>query len=254
MKLLNKVALITGGGSGIGRASSLLFAREGAKVAVVDIDPSTADQTVALLRGAGGNGVAIAGDVSRAVDAERMVRVAVTTFGGLDIVFNNAGIFRHGTVVSTEEADWDRVLDVNLKGVFLVSKYAIPHLIANGGGTVINTSSTAGVRAFRRQAAYDASKAGVVLLSRQMAVDYAPDNVRVNYLVPGLVDTAQSRGAIAALGNQVDAETLWDEVTGPLGRVGSADEIAAAALFLASDDASYMTGAGLVIDGGLTAS
>jgi NAD(P)-dependent dehydrogenase (short-subunit alcohol dehydrogenase family) len=254
MRLPNKVALITGAGSGIGRASSLLFASEGAEIAVVDIDLVSAQLTVELLVAAGGNGVAIEGDVSRAIDAQRIVESTVAEFGKLDIVFNNAGIFRHGTVVDTEESEWDRVLGVNLKGVFLVSKYALPYLISNGGGSVINTSSTSGVRAFQHQAAYDASKAGVILLSRQMAIDYASHNVRVNYLAPGLVDTAQSRGAMEALDNQEAATNLLDRITGPLGRVGTADEIAKAALFLASDDSSYMTGAGLVVDGGLTAS
>jgi NAD(P)-dependent dehydrogenase (short-subunit alcohol dehydrogenase family) len=254
MRLLNKVALITGAGSGIGRATSLLFAQEGAKIAAVDIDLVSAQQTVDTLMADGGVGLAIEADVSRANDAQRMVAATVAELGRLDIVFNNAGIFRHGTVIDTEESEWDRVLNVNLKGVFLVSKYALPHLIANGGGSVINTSSTSGIRAFQHQAAYDASKAGVILLSKQMAIDYAPQMVRVNYLVPGLVDTAQSRGAMEALGNRGDADELWEQITGPLGRAGTADEIAKAALFLASDDSSYMTGAGLVIDGGLTAS
>lgn len=253
MKLAGKVALITGAASGIGRASALLFAREGANVAAVDVDGAGAEATAARIRGGGGAAIPIAGDVSLARDAERMVAATLDAFGGLHILFNNAGIFRHGTVVETDEAEWDRVLAVNLKGVYLVSKYALPHMIVGGGGAVINTASTAGLAAFYHQAAYDASKGGVVLLTKQMALDYARHNIRVNCLVPGLVDTAQSRGAMAALGDPARAEELWASITGPLGRVGTADELARAALFLASDDSSYMTGAPLIVDGGLTA-
>ena len=173
MKLGGKVALITGAASGIGRASAVLFAREGARVAVVDIDAAGAEATVAEIAAAGGGALAVIGDVSRASDAERMVEATVDAFGGLHVLFNNAGIFRHGTVVETDEAEWDRVLAVNLKGVYLVSKYALPHMIRGGGGVVINTASTGGVNAFYHQAAYDASKGGVVLLTKQMALDYA---------------------------------------------------------------------------------
>lgn len=253
MKLDGKAALITGAGSGIGRASALLFAREGSRVAVVDIDEAAALATTEAIRAAGGAAIAIAGDVSLSRDAQRMAEETVAAIGAVDVLFNNAGIFRHGTVVDTDEEEWDRVLGVNLKGVFLVSKYTLPHMIASGGGAVINTASTAGLTAFAHQAAYDASKGGVVLLTKQMAIDYAPHRIRVNCLIPGLVDTAQSRGAIAALGDPGRGEELWAKITGPLGRVGTAEELARAALFLACDDSSYMTGASLVVDGGLTA-
>ena len=253
MRLAGKVALITGAASGIGRASAFLFAREGAKIAAVDIDGAGAEVTATRIRDGGGQAIAVVGDVSASGDAERMVAATVEAFGGLHVLFNNAGIFRHGTVVETEEAEWDRVLAVNLKGVFLVSKYALPRMIAGGGGVIINTASTAGVNAFYNQAAYDASKGGVVLLTKQMALDYARYAIRVNCLIPGLVDTAQSRGAIASLGDPAQGEELWAKITGPIGRVGTADELAKAALFLASDDSSYMTGAPLIVDGGLTA-
>lgn len=253
MKLSGKVALITGAASGIGRASALLFAREGARVAAVDIDTDGAEATVAQIAAEGGIALAVTGDVSKASDAEQMVKTTIDAFAGLHVLFNNAGIFRHGTVVETEEAEWDRVLAVNLKGVYLVSKYALPPMIRGGGGVVINTSSTAGLNAFYHQAAYDASKGGVLLLTKQMALDYARHGIRVNCLIPGLVDTAQSRGAMAALADPARAEDLWKTITGPIGRVGTADELARAALFLASDDSSYMTGAPLIVDGGLTA-
>jgi len=253
VKLDGKVALITGAASGIGRAAARLFAREGAQIAAVDIDGPGLAQTVAQIREQGGTAVPIVGDVSRAADAARMVETAIGAFAALHILFNNAGIFRHGTVVETDEAEWDRVLAVNLKGIFLVSKYALPHMIRGQGGAVINTASTAGLTAFYHQAAYDASKGGVVMLTKQMALDYARFNIRVNCLVPGLVDTAQSRGAIAALGDETRGAEMWAAITGPLGRVGSAEELARAALFLACDDSSYMTGAPLIVDGGKTA-
>jgi NAD(P)-dependent dehydrogenase (short-subunit alcohol dehydrogenase family) len=250
LRLAGKVALITGAASGIGRATAYLFAREGAKVAAADIDAAGAELTATTIQAEGGQAVPIAGDVSVARDAEAMVQATLTAYGGLSILFNNAGIFRHGTVVETDEELWNRVLAVNLTGVFLVSKYALPHMIAGGGGAVINTSSTAGLTAFYHQAAYDASKGGVVMLTKQMALDYARYNIRVNCLIPGLVDTAQSRGAMADLGDDSRAEEMWASITGPIGRVGTADDLAQAALFLASDDSSYMTGAPLIVDGG----
>ena len=253
MKLDGKIALITGAASGIGRAAAMVFAGEGARVAAVDIDGPGARTTVDDIRAQGGSAVAIEADVSLARDAEAMVAAALEAFGGLDVLFNNAGIFRHGTVIDTPETEWDRVFAVNLKGIFLVSKYALPRMIEGGGGVVINTASTAGIKPNVNQAAYDACKAGVVMLTRQMALDYAASNIRVNCLVPGLVDTAQSRGAMAALNDARRAEEMWQRITGPLGRVGAAHELARAALFLASADASYMTGACLILDGGLTA-
>lgn len=253
MRLDDKVALITGAAAGIGRAAALLFAQEGAKVVAVDIDGPGVERTVAQIRERGGASIAIQGDVSCAADAARMVAATMDAFDGLSILFNNAGIFRHGTVVDTDENEWDHVLAVNLKGIFLVSKYALPRMIQRHGGVVINTASTSGINAFYHQAAYAASKGAVVMLTKQMALDYASFNIRVNCLVPGLVDTAQSRGAIAALGDEAQGKEMWAAITGPLGRVGTAEELARVALFLASDDSSYMTGAPLIVDGGITA-
>jgi NAD(P)-dependent dehydrogenase (short-subunit alcohol dehydrogenase family) len=248
MRLANKVALITGGGSGIGKASSLLFAREGAKVVVVDLKKETAEATA---REIGDDAQAFAADVSKAKDAEAMVRFAEEQFGRLDIVFNNAGVFHpdDDSVTNTTEDIWDMVINVNLKGVFLGCKYAIPALLRAGGGSIINTASFVAVMgAAAPQIAYTASKGGVLAMTREIAVEFARKNIRANSLCPGPVETP------------LLAELLSDParrqrrlVHIPPGRFGKPEEMANAALFLASDESSFVNGTTFLVDGGITA-
>ena len=248
MRLANKVALITGGGSGIGKASCLAFAREGAKVVVVDLKLDTAEATA---REIGGDARAFAADVSKAADAEAMVAFAEREFGRLDIAFNNAGVFHpdDDSVTNTSEEIWDFVINVNLKGVFLGCRYEIPALLRAGGGSIINTASfVAIVGAAAPQIAYTASKGGVLSMTREIAVEFARKNIRVNALCPGPVETP------------LLAELLSDParrqrrlVHIPPGRFARAEEMANAAVFLASDDASYVNGSTFLVDGGITA-
>lgn len=251
MRLANKVALITGGGSGIGKASCLLFAREGAKVVVVDLKLDTAEATAEEIRGAGGDAKAFAADVSKAKDAEGMVRFAEEQYGALHIAFNNAGVFhpQDDSVTNTTEDIWDLVINVNLKGVFLGCKYEIPALQRAGGGSIINTASFVAILgAAAPQIAYTASKGGVLSMTREIAVEFARQNIRVNALCPGPVETP------------LLAELLSDParrnrrlVHIPPGRFARAEEMANAALFLASDESSYVNGSTFLVDGGITA-
>jgi len=246
MRLKDKVALITGAGSGIGKASAQLFAREGAKVVCVDLKRETAEATANEV-----GGVAFAADVSKAADAEGMVRFAEERFGRLDIAFNNAGVFHpdDDSVTNTSEEIWDFVIDVNLKGVFLGCKFEIPAMLRAGGGSIINTASfVALVGAAAPQIAYTASKGGVLSMTREIAVEFARKNIRANALCPGPVETP------------LLAELLSDParrqrrlVHIPPGRFARADEMANAALFLASDESSFVNGATFTVDGGITA-
>jgi NAD(P)-dependent dehydrogenase (short-subunit alcohol dehydrogenase family) len=251
MRLSNKVALITGGGSGIGKASCLLFAREGAKVVVVDLKQDTAQATVDEIRSAGGDARAFAADVSKAKDSEAMVAFAEKELGALHIAFNNAGVFHPAdeSVTTTSEEIWDMVINVNLKGVFFGCKYEIPALLRAGGGSIINTASFVAVMgAAVPQIAYTASKGGVLAMSREIAVEFARQNIRVNALCPGPVETP------------LLAELLSDParrnrrlVHIPPGRFARAEEMANAALFLASDESSFVNGSTFMVDGGITA-
>ena len=250
MRLHDKVAIITGGASGIGRACAILFAREGAKVVVGDIDAAGGQETVRLIGDGGHAARFVATDVTVARDAERLAQETLDAFGAVHAAVFTAGIIRYGTVVDTPEDVWDRVIDVNLKGIFLCAKYVIPCMVASGGGAIVNTSSAAGLVGAANQCAYDAAKAGVVNLSRQMALDYASANIRVNCLVPGGIDTPMSRAFIAERHVRLeDVARNW----GALKRFGTADEVARVALFLASDESSFITGAPIVVDGGFTA-
>lgn len=253
MRLKDKVTLITGGAKGIGRATALLFAREGAKIAIGDIDKANGSASVESIVAEGGDAMLTVGDVGLADDAAHMVAETVEHYGKIDVLMNNAAIMAHGTVVETSEELWDRVLRTNLKSVYLMCKYTIPHMLAGGSGRIVNVSSGAGITAWYGQAAYDAAKAAVVNLSRQMALDYARQGIRVNCLVPAIVDTDQLRGAIAQLPDPTGAlESMQTRV--PLGRLGTAEEIAYGALFLASDESSYAVGSALILDGGYLAS
>ncbi len=248
-RLLDKVAIVTGGGMGIGKAIAQMFAEEGAKVVVADINQEVGRVTVQEITSAGGGAVFVACDVSSATQVRNMVETAVQTYGGIDILINNAGISTYGTVVDADEAEWDRVIGVNLKGVFLCSKYAIPHILARGGGTVVNIASVAGLAGLRGQAAYNASKGGVVLLTKNMALDFAGQGIRVNCLCPGATVTPMCEAGIARSG---DPETVRAKMTllRPLGRLGEPQETARAVLFLACEESSYITGTVVVVEGG----
>ena len=251
MRLKNKVALITGGGSGIGKASCLLFAREGAKVVVVDLCSETAEATAQEIREAGGDARAVAADVSKAKDAEAMVRFAEKNYGRLNVVFNNAGVFhpKDESVTDTPEEIWDFVIDVNLKGVFLGCKYAVPALLRAGGGSIVNTASFVAVMgAAVPQIAYTASKGGVLAMTREIAVEFARQNIRANSLCPGPVETPLLAELLAD-----PARRNRRLVHIPAGRFARAEEMANAALFLASDESSYVNGSTFLVDGGITA-
>ena len=249
-RLDGKVALITGGGSGIGKASCLIFAREGAKVVVVDLKQETAESTVQEIRNSGGTAAAFAADVSKAKDAEAMVRFAEEQFGALHIAFNNAGVFHPDdeSVTTTSEEIWDFVIDINLKGVFLGCKYEIPALLRAGGGSIINTASFVAVMgAAVPQIAYTASKGGVLAMTREIAVELARKNIRANSLCPGPVETPLLAELLA------DPERRNRRlVHSPPGRFARAEEMANAALFLASDESSYVNGTTFLVDGGIT--
>ena len=251
MRLKDKVAVITGGGSGIGRETSTLFAAEGAKVVVADVNDAAGEETVAAIEAAGGAAVYVHADVSQAADCENMVRTAVESFDGLHVLFNNAGIMHgdDGDAQQTSEKIWELTMAINLKGVFLGCKYGIPAIRNSGGGAIINTASfVALLGAATPQLAYTASKGGVLAMTRELAVIHARENIRVNALCPGPLKTE-------LLMNFLDTEEKKERrlVHIPMGRFGLAAEMAKAALFLASDDSSYMTGAEFVVDGGITA-
>ena len=249
MRLKDKVAIITGAGSGIGRASAVLFAKEGAKVVVADVVRRGGLKTVRMIRNSGGEATFVETDVSRASDVERMVKTTVEKYGKLDILFNNAGINLEKTVTDTTEEELDKVIDINLKGVFLCSKYAIPEMLRNGGGVIINTASIRGLVGQFHLAAYCASKGGVVLLTKAMALDYGPYNIRVNCICPGGIQTPMHEAFLATV---ADPEREMREMLKkiPLGRIGQPEDVAHAALFLASDESFYITGVALPVDGG----
>ena len=245
--LAGKVALITGAGSGIGLATSRLFAAEGATVVFVDIDRACGEAAAAEIRSSGTQGLFIRADVSRADDCARVVARTLRECGALDVLFNNAGIIRRASVVETSEADWDRVMAVNVKSVFLLSKHAIPAMPP--GASIVNTASGWGLVGGSRAAAYCASKGAVVLLSKAMAIDCGPLGIRVNCICPGDTDTALLRDEAAQLGEAED-RFLSGAASRPLGRIGRPEEIAEAVLYLASSRSSFVTGTALVVDGG----
>ncbi len=252
MRLQAKTAVVTGGGIGIGAAIGRLFAREGARVALIDLDRAHVEETAARIREAGGEARAYVADVSRADQVARAAAQVLQDFPVVDILVNNAGIWRPGTVVDLDEQTWDSVLGTNLKGTFLVSRQFLPGMVQRRRGAVVNVASVAGLVGAAGASCYAASKGGVVNLSRSMALDFAPYNVRVNCLCPGMTDTAQGDAVVGHYkpgANPTDAMRGWQ----PLGRVGTADDAAKAALYLASDDAEFMTGSIHVVDGGLTA-
>lgn len=248
-KLDHKVALITGGASGIGQATALLFAQEGASVAIMDINQALGTAVVAQIEAAGGKALFIAGDVTRSQDCQAAVQQTVAAFGGLHILFNNAGIIRRQNVLQTSEADWERVMAVNVTSIFLMCKYAIPEMMRSGGGSIINTSSGWGLKGGANALAYCASKGAVSNMTRALAIDHGKDGIRVNAICPGDTDTPMLRNEAQQLG-QDEAEFLAEAASRPLKRYAQPLEIARAVLFLASEDSSYVTGTNLVVDGG----
>jgi NAD(P)-dependent dehydrogenase (short-subunit alcohol dehydrogenase family) len=249
MQLSGKVALITGGASGIGRATALLFAREGAAVAIADLNAQAGEAVANEIAQSGGRGFFESADVTRAADCRRLVHRAIREFGRIDILFNNAGIIRRATILDLSEEDWDRVMAVNVKSIYLLSREVIPHMQRQGGGSIINTASGWGLAGGAKAAVYCASKGAVVLLTKAMAVDHGPQKIRVNCICPGDTDTGMLRVEAQQLGEAND-RFLADAAKRPLGRVGSPDEIAQAVLYLASDASSFVTGTALVVDGG----
>jgi NAD(P)-dependent dehydrogenase (short-subunit alcohol dehydrogenase family) len=241
--------LVTGSGSGIGRAAALLFAAEGGRVVVVDQDESEAQATANSIRQNGGEALAIGADVSREADCRGMVERALAAYGRLDVAFNNAGIGASGfAVADEEEVAWSRLIDVNLKGIFLAMKYEIPAMVGAGGGAIVNTASVAGLVGERGIGAYSASKHGVVGLTRTAALDYIGQGVRINAVCPGATRTRMLANWFQD--PKVEAFILSRH---PIGRIAEPEEIARAVLFLASDDASFIVGQALAVDGGLTA-
>jgi NAD(P)-dependent dehydrogenase (short-subunit alcohol dehydrogenase family) len=252
MRLNNKVALITGGTSGIGEATALLFAQEGAEVAITGRNQQRGAAVVERIKEVGSEAMFLEADVSVAGDCRRVVEETVGAFGRLDILFNNAGVFYPHTALECSEKEWDEQIDINLKGTFLMSKFALPVMIAQSRGVIINHASGWGIVGGDHAVAYCASKGGVVLMTKAMAIDHGAKGIRVNCICPGDVETPMLPADAKMRGLR------WEDyIAGcaqrPLGRVGTAAEIAKAVLFLASDDSSFMTGAALVVDGGGTA-
>lgn len=249
MRLDGKVALITGGTSGIGSATAIRFAKEGAKVAITGRNVEHGDQVVAEITEAGGEAIFIRADVRIAEDCRHAVEQTLERFGRIDVLFNNAGVFHPKTVPECTEEEWDETIDSSLKGAFLMSKYTLPSMIEQGGGSIIHTSSGWGILGGNDAAAYCAAKGGLVVMAKAMAIDHGKDGIRVNCVCPGdvltpmLYDDAKKRGM------------SWEEyeagaIQRPLGRIGTVEEIADAVLFLASDESSFVTGESLVVDGG----
>jgi NAD(P)-dependent dehydrogenase (short-subunit alcohol dehydrogenase family) len=250
MRLKNKVAVITGAGSGIGRESALLFAAEGASVVAVDMNDRAGGETVAMVEASGGKAVFARADVSKAADCENMVKVAETRFGALHVLFNNAGIMdsRDDDAMTTDEAVWDLTMNVNAKSVFLGCKFGIPALKRAGGGSIINTASVVAlVGSAAPQVAYTASKGAILSLTRELAVIHAQQNIRINALCPGPLRTELLMKFL-----DTDKKKQRRLIHIPMGRFGESKEIAKAALFLASDESSYTTGSSFIVDGGLT--
>jgi len=251
MKLKNRVAIITGSGSGIGRTTALLFAAEGASVVVVDIESGPAQETVGLIRKNGHDAISVKTDVSMGSEVEAMVARTIHEYGKLDILFNNAGIDIAKPIVETTEDEWDRTLNINLKGVFFGCKFSLPLMMKNGGGTIINTASILAHVASPNQAAYSASKGGIVALTRQIAYDYAQYNVRANCISPGDVMTPMAQKFFDSCENPEERMKFFTDRY-PMKRFAEPSEIARVALFLASDDASFITGQAVKVEGGFS--
>jgi len=248
MKLKGKNAIVTGAGSGIGQGIALAFAKEGAKVLVADVNEKGGKQTVFKIKERGGEAIFIKTDVSNASSVGKMVQSCVNEFGGVDILVNNAGILRTGTVETTSEEEWNAVINVNLKGVFLGCKKAIPEMLKRKKGKIVNIASIAGLIGFNALTAYCASKGGIIAMTRAIALDYAPKNINVNCIAPGVIRTAMTKDMLA----DEKQKTSFEQQT-PYTRLGEPEDIANAAVYLASDESDFVVGQVLVIDGGWVA-
>lgn len=251
-QLSGKTAFITGGGTGIGRACALLFAREGAKVAVAARRREKLDEVAREIIAEGHEALAVECDITRRDSVERAIRAAEDRLGGLNVIVNNAGALHVGTVEETSEDDWNRVIAVNLTGTFLVSRAAIPALRRASGGSIVNIGSYLGLVGIRQRAVYCASKGGVTLLTKAMALDHAAEKIRVNCICPALVETEMALGAMQRMPDPVAYQKLRESQI-PIGRAGKPEDVARLAAFLASDASSWMTGNAIPLDGGTTA-
>jgi NAD(P)-dependent dehydrogenase (short-subunit alcohol dehydrogenase family) len=250
MRLKGKVAIITGAGAGIGRASTLLFAREGAMVAAVDVDERGIQTLVHEVDAGGEKAVAVRADVSKSDEAQRVVQNVFNRFGQVDILFNNVGIVPHGKIHALSESEWDRTMTINVKSMYLLCHEVVPIFLRQGGGVILNTSSATALRSVPDRVAYSASKGAVLALTRSMAIDYVRDNIRVNCLCPGTVDTPSFRRRMASFPDPDEALRQF-VARQPMGRLGTAEEVAQAALYLVSDEAKFVTGVAFPIDGGM---
>jgi NAD(P)-dependent dehydrogenase (short-subunit alcohol dehydrogenase family) len=258
VRFAGRVALVTGGGSGIGQATATAFAAQGAQVVIVDINAAATEETVQLISQAGGQCTALVGDIAQADTAEKAVALCLDKYGRIDYLFNNAGTELIATLAETNEADWDHVLDTNAKGTFLMSKAAVQEMLRTGGGVIINNASDAGMQGLKMNAAYCSSKAAIINLTRCMSLDYGGSGIRCNCVCAGCIDTPLCRRFNAEVGarqGQTGSQALQGFVEQhiPMKRVGQPSEVASVVLFLCSDEASYINGAVLTVDGGLTA-
>ncbi|MGO9606989.1 MAG: SDR family NAD(P)-dependent oxidoreductase [Candidatus Binataceae bacterium] len=253
MRLKDKIAIITGAGSGQGRAAAILFAKEGAKIVVSDWKPELGDETASAVKSAGGAAIFVRTDVSESADVQILIRETMRAFGRIDILYNNAGVgfsspLSMSDVINTPEADWDRVIAINLRSMYLTAKYGIPEMIQSGGGSIINTASIAALIGSEAAHAYTAAKGGMVALSRALAVEFGPKNIRVNCICPGAIDTPMIAPVVDPL-----KQSGKPFMTSPIRRLGTPEDIANCALYLASDESSFVTGATIVVDGGYIA-
>jgi NAD(P)-dependent dehydrogenase (short-subunit alcohol dehydrogenase family) len=252
MRLKGKTAIITGGGEGIGKATALLFCKEGAKVGITGRTKKKLDEVVKEAKGSG-EIIALPGDVAKEDEVKRIVEKFVKRFKRVDILFNNAGVLEVGTVTTTSVKAWDNIIDINVKGTFLMSKHVVPHMLKNGGGSIINNSSVLGFIGCQNTVAYNTSKGAIMQFTRSLALDHAKQGIRVNTICPGFIKTKMNEDFI---GNPPDAQKQLDEIAAglvPMGKRGVPDDIAYALLYLASDESKYVTGSSIVVDGGWTA-
>jgi NAD(P)-dependent dehydrogenase (short-subunit alcohol dehydrogenase family) len=250
MRFAGKAALITGATSGIGEAAALLFAGEGAGVAVVGRDADRGRAVEERIRSAGGEAVFVRADVRRSDDCERAVAETVGAFGRIDVLFNNAGVYVANDTIGCSEEEWDAQVDTSLKGAFLMSKFALPHMVAQGSGSIVNCSSGWGLVGGEQAVAYCAAKGGMVVMTKAMALDHGPQGIRVNAVCPGDTDTPMEREDAKNKGMSWEEYVHWAVEGRPIERIASPDEVARAVLFLASDEASFITGAAVPVDGG----